>query len=169
MLKGVITPFLIIFFLATTVTAQTDQIHLAPRERSGNSSHANYYFAKSGDITIYVNIWGAVRSPGRYEIASSTNLIELISLAGGPDEYSKLDKVRIIRSKTNDQEANKKEIVVNIEELDEFNENELELYPGDTIFIEQTSWYKVKDVVGVVSTTLLFLTSVINLVNVLKE
>ncbi|MBM4162658.1 MAG: hypothetical protein FJ217_16365 [Ignavibacteria bacterium] len=44
-----------------------------------------------------VNIWGFVQKPGRYEVPSSTDLIQLISYAGGPVQYAKLDEVKLTR------------------------------------------------------------------------
>ena len=44
-----------------------------------------------------VNIWGFVQKPGRYEVPSSTGLIQLISFAGGPVQYAKLDEVKLTR------------------------------------------------------------------------
>jgi protein involved in polysaccharide export with SLBB domain len=37
---------------------------------------------------MQVNIWGFVKNPGRYEVPSSTDLIQLISFAGGPVQYA---------------------------------------------------------------------------------
>jgi len=44
----------------------------------------NYVYTKPGDLPIYVSVWGAARSPGRYEIPAGTDLGQLLSLAGGP-------------------------------------------------------------------------------------
>lgn len=43
-----------------------------------------YRHAPPGQATIAVNVWGAVLQPGRYEVAPSTDLLTLLSLAGGP-------------------------------------------------------------------------------------
>ena len=43
-----------------------------------------YRFAETGDITITVNVWGAVQKPGLYEVPKGTRLSKLFSLAGGP-------------------------------------------------------------------------------------
>ena len=43
-----------------------------------------YRFAEPGDIISKVNVWGAVRNPGLYEVPEGTRLSTLLSLAGGP-------------------------------------------------------------------------------------
>lgn len=50
--------------------------------RSGNV--AFHRFAEPGDYVIHVNVWGAVRSSGLYEIPEGTHLNTLLTLAGGP-------------------------------------------------------------------------------------
>jgi hypothetical protein len=45
---------------------------------------AVYRFAEAGTPTMEVRVWGAVRSPGVYQVARETDLVSLLSLAGGP-------------------------------------------------------------------------------------
>lgn len=44
-----------------------------------------YRYARPGQETMRVGVWGAVSQPGLYEIPSETNLLSLLSIAGGPD------------------------------------------------------------------------------------
>ena len=51
----------------------------------------------TGKLSIEVHLWGEVKSPGVYRVPLGTNVMELISLAGGPTEYSNLSKVTLTR------------------------------------------------------------------------
>lgn len=45
---------------------------------------AVFTFARPGDATKRVYLWGAVQRPGLYEVEASTGFSALLSLAGGP-------------------------------------------------------------------------------------
>jgi len=45
---------------------------------------AVYRFAEPGQPTMDVRVWGAVRTPGLYQVERHTDLVELLTLAGGP-------------------------------------------------------------------------------------
>ena len=72
----------LLWFLVFSVeaSAQATQSGLAPMLPSASAA-SYYYIAKPGELTIQVNVWGFVKNPGRYEVASSTDLIQLISFA----------------------------------------------------------------------------------------
>ena len=74
------------------------------------SRAAQYYIGEEGELLIKVNIWGRVRQPGQYFVPSNTDLITLISVAGGPAEKSRLDNVRVVRN----TKAGSEIILVNI-------------------------------------------------------
>jgi len=48
-------------------------------------------------VTIECYVWGQVRNPGAYELSPSSNLIELISRAGGPTDYADLSRIKVLR------------------------------------------------------------------------
>lgn len=43
-----------------------------------------FRYAEPGQPTMEVSVWGAVRVPGRYQVEPQTDLLELLSYAGGP-------------------------------------------------------------------------------------
>ncbi len=43
-----------------------------------------YRYAEPGRPTMDVQVWGAVRTPGLYQVETGTDLMELLSYAGGP-------------------------------------------------------------------------------------
>ncbi len=53
--------------------------------RSVYSASAYYRYATPEDLTIRVNVWGALRFPGYYEVPRGTTLSTLMSLTGGPN------------------------------------------------------------------------------------
>ena len=146
--------FWLIVLLSTPLFAQMDQLDMANRNVTGKS--VNYYYAKPGDITITVSLWGFVQKPGLYEVSSSTNLIQLLSLAGGPGAYADLDNIKIIRSlKDKKGKLIKKEIKVNLENMLNLSEEQISLKPGDVIYVNHTNWYTVKEAFSLTSSVAL--------------
>jgi len=113
---------------------------------------ANYSVAKPGELTMQVNIWGLVTHPGRYEVSISTDLIQLLSYAGGPAPDARLDAVKVTRFLKTESGISKSEVFVNLEDLYRVNDASLILQPGDTIFIDHTSWSTFRDVLSIVTT-----------------
>jgi len=64
----------------------------------GRSRAAQYYLGDQDELLIKVNIWGLVRRPGQYMVPKDTDLISLISFAGGPLDQARMKKIKIIRS-----------------------------------------------------------------------
>lgn len=61
---------------------------------------ANYYnYSDKDKVNIEVNLWGYVKSPGKYLIPKGTTFLDLVTLGGGPVPDSKLEDVRLIRPK----------------------------------------------------------------------
>lgn len=76
------------------LTAQTDT---ATMSLPSGDIGSFYDYSGLGGIPMYVNVWGFVRSPGRYKVPSSTTLADLISLAGGPTEGAFVDRITVTR------------------------------------------------------------------------
>jgi len=107
----------------------------------GNGSAYLYSgtLTETEQLKIKTYIWGQVRKPGLYIVPDNTDLLTLISLAGGPTEDAKLSKIKIIRPTT----TGKKIIIVDLKKYMENGDKELipELKPGDTIIISGTVYY----------------------------
>jgi protein involved in polysaccharide export with SLBB domain len=88
--------------------------------------------------------------PGRYEVSIQTDLVQLLSYAGGPGPDAKMASVKITRFIRTDNGLSKSENFVNLENLYRVNDAQLILQPGDTIFIDQTSWTTLRDVLTVI-------------------
>ena len=115
-------------------------------ESSGVSSYnPGAVYQYSGSLTgteqlkIRTYIWGQVRNPGLYIVPDDTDLLTLISSAGGPTENAKLYKIRIIRSTAEGEKV----IWVDLKEYLETGEAELIpiLRPGDTIIVSGSTYY----------------------------
>ena len=153
---GIICAGLVTFCL-TTASAQSNQSSMLST-MSDKTTSTNYYFARPNDITIVVNVMGYVQKPGRYEIASSIDLIDLIALAGGPSADGSLSKVKIIRilkdgEKTvrqdiqldqkilstflkEDVKRTRREIRLDLDNLSTVRPEDLQLMPGDMVIID---------------------------------
>lgn len=143
--------------------AQITESGFAPRLPQASAA-AYYYIAKPGELTMQVNIWGFVKNPGRYEVSNSTDLVQLLSYAGGPLQYAKLDDVRITRVVRSEGGNTKKEFSLDMEDLEDLTDGDLELRPGDTIFIDHTGWLTVRDVFSVVTTAAVITAAVAQIV-----
>jgi len=127
----------------------------------GASSAAYYYISKPGEITMSLNLWGFVRNPGRYEVPISTDLVQLLSYAGGPLADADLGSVRIARVVRGVDAARTVEFAVNLNHLDRLDDKARKLEPGDTIFIERTT-LSVADFFNIVTTAAVVTAAIAN-------
>ncbi|MEN3038048.1 MAG: SLBB domain-containing protein [Candidatus Kryptonium sp.] len=125
------------------------QIFDSPKIVTGGGSSAYYFVGKTGELTITVNLWGFVRNPGRYEVPSSTDLVQLISYGGGPLKEAKLKDVKIIRNVREDTTIVEKVIKVNVEKIIEDGEPSPLLLPGDTVVVPGGSIDVIKDILAI--------------------
>jgi len=49
------------------------------------------------EILVDVQIWGQVMHPGMYKVPVSTDVVGLISYAGGPNDFAALGRVKLVR------------------------------------------------------------------------
>ena len=107
---------------------------------SSNSSEINdfsseYQIGENDEIYINVNIWGEVKKTGMYKVPSTTDLLKLISLTGGPLKYADIGAIKIVR--LNLEEGDESIIYVDLEEYLQTANYDLIpiLRPGDTIVV----------------------------------
>ncbi len=131
--------------------------------KSGASSAAYYFISKPGEITMSVNLWGYVRSPGRYEVPISTDLIQLLSYAGGPLPDADLGSVKISRVVRREDGIRTVEFMVNLRHLDKLDDKARGLEPGDTIFVDSPS-FAWRDVFNILTTMAIILAAIANAV-----
>lgn len=136
---------------------------------------------KENLLTIVVHIWGEVNRPGEYIVPDGTNVLELISKAGGPTVYSNLSKIILTRGNFENirnayisddsisvsnkiqqlpKYMEKKEVIkINLKEYLESKSKlaPLILRPGDVINVKRNMWYKWQTVLRVVSQVAVFI------------
>ncbi len=96
-----------------------------------------YYYGQGQGVQIDVNLWGEVKQTGKMIVPYTTDIISLISLAGGPTPNAKLDEVRIIRYSMQDTTTVEKIIRINVEKFVETGEQSYfpVLLRGDTVIV----------------------------------
>jgi len=138
----------------TTAVAQTQA-----------SSTTNYRFAETNELTIVVNLLGAVRNPGRYELSRSIDLVNLLALAGGQQESADLSDVRITRTMRTSSRVERREIRVNVEKFNAVDETDLVLNQGDIIYVSYQSGVKFSDVLTYLTTAAVLTTAIVTVIN----
>ncbi|MCK5147708.1 hypothetical protein KAR48_13195 [bacterium] len=126
------------FLLAYCLTALQPLLAQQGRQLPGQGRAAQYYLGSDDELLVPVNIWGFVRQPGQYMVPNKTDLITLLSFAGGPTEYAKMSKIEIVRS---DAKIGNMVIPVDVKKYLETADPVLipMLRPGDTIIVKGTT------------------------------
>jgi len=133
--KGSNMQKIVIIFLITILTI-TLSGQIQPSIPATRSDASRYVMsAKSDALLMTVKVWGEVQKPGLYDVPIGTDIVELLSSAGGPTSRAKLSKVKIIREATSGPEHIVS--IINIKEfLDTGNaENIVEIKANDTIVV----------------------------------
>jgi hypothetical protein len=113
-----------------------------------------YIVGESGQLEMIVHIIGEVKRPGEYRVVDSTNLMELISKAEGPTEFSNLGGVAITRIE-HDLQANAVDgngRVKRINKIIKYNVSDYlkktttapppVLKPGDVVLVPRNNWHR---------------------------
>jgi NADH:ubiquinone oxidoreductase subunit F (NADH-binding) len=92
------------------------------------------------EVMIEVQIWGQVNKPGRYRVPVATDVVGLISYAGGPTEDAALARVKLIRGNYGQGSA----IGVNISKYEKKADKSAipMLEQGDVVVIPTTLYHK---------------------------
>jgi len=129
----------------------------APVIASGASAQEReeYILGETKRLEILVHVMGEVASPGEYRVPDNTNVLELISKAGGPTNYARLSGVVLKRGiGTSDtpisRESHGQVMRVNLEEyLTKEDSGPIpRLQPGDVVTVPSNSWSTWKTIFG---------------------
>lgn len=123
-------------FIALAVSVANTQ----PSTQQDQSRAAQYFLGSQDQVLMAVNVWGFVHKPGQYMVPYETDLISLISFAGGPMEEAKIKSIKVVRaSKT----GNAQVIEVDVKKfLNTGKATEIPvLKPGDTVVVSGTSFH----------------------------
>lgn len=97
-----------------------------------------YSSSTKGKVLIPVNVWGEVNKSGLHFIPVDTNLVQGLSLAGGPKSSGVLDNIKLTRN----VDGKIEEFTFNLERGGTIEAYQLKLNPGDTIFVEKEYFYE---------------------------
>ncbi len=126
--------FLLLLFIISDVSAQQRLQDISGRPA------ARYFIGTVNEILVPINIWGFVRYPGQYMVPNRTDLLSLISYAGGPTDAANISKIRLVRS--DEKEGN---IVWNVNIKKYLKTGDQRLIPilkaGDTIIVKGTTFH----------------------------
>jgi SLBB domain len=134
---------------------------------SGFNSASIYLYSDTltgaEQLKIKTYIWGQVRKPGLYIVPDNTDLLTLISSAGGPTENAKLSKVRIVRSLAEGEKI----IWVDLKKYVESGDEELipMLQPGDTVLVSGSTYYAFTKAVAWISQIAVILSVYVSISN----
>jgi protein involved in polysaccharide export with SLBB domain len=109
---------------------------------------ASQYFLGSQDqLLMAVNVWGFVTKPGQYMIPYDTDLITLLSYAGGPREEAKITAIKVVRASETDSTDKELVIDVDVKEYLKTGDSKLVpvLKPGDTVVVSGTTFHFVSE------------------------
>ncbi|MCL5267707.1 MAG: SLBB domain-containing protein [Bacteroidetes bacterium] len=136
----------------------------------GSSAASYYYLGGKEGLTISVNLWGFVKNPGRYDVPSSTDLVQLISFGGGPLEHAQLDGVKIIRQIMQPDSSYKTEVIpVDLQKFQLTGQKTPLLLPGDTIIVPGSTFDAIQQIVALFRDVALIFSGVGTLVLVLRQ
>ena len=117
-------------------------------------SSEKYMTDEKGNILMYVNVWGEVKSPGHHLVYEGIDLGTLLSMVGGTVIGANLKKVRIHREVPDDngQVSYKVDLQGFIMEGD--RSNFIKIKPNDTIFIPSSPATLILRQIGSINTIL---------------
>lgn len=126
---------------------------------SGGNRAAEYFLGDRNAIFITVNVWGKVTKPGQYNVPSGTSLLTLLSAAGGPSSYARLDNVRVVRL------VNQREEILEIDVRRYLNTGDIslipEIKPGDTVVVSGSTYNWVSNAVDVIAKVGILLNAIV--------
>ncbi len=89
------------------------------------------------ELMIIVHVWGEVNNPGRFIVRDGTNLLDIISEAGGPTRYASLNKVYLAHK----GEENPHIEIVDIRTYTEKENTPIPVVlPGDVVLVKRSTW-----------------------------
>jgi hypothetical protein len=117
-----------------------------------------YIVGEPQGLEMLVHIIGEVQKPGEYRVGDRTDILELLSKAGGPTQFSRLGAVTVRRmalvrpSASLSTEPPRAEILqVNLDKaLVSRDEMPLQLQPGDVVVVPKNGWRTWKDATAVI-------------------
>ncbi len=143
-MKKYLPVVIILFSMVYSIQAQESTV--------SQGSAAQYVLGSKDQVLMAVNVWGFVSKPGQYMVPYGTDLISLLSYAGGPREEAKIKSIKVVRG--GDTEKKEGEVIeVDVKEYIELGNNGKipVLKPGDTVVVTGTTFNFVRNSLEFVS------------------
>jgi hypothetical protein len=97
MQKNLTLLFILILFSSLSF-AQSREYEIGSRNQQLQQRTGGFYdYSDPTDINIKVSVWGFVRYPGKYVVPQYTDVLDLLSYAGGPTDGAHLYDLRLYR------------------------------------------------------------------------
>jgi hypothetical protein len=137
-MKTVFPLFLVTVVAGVQMFAQVStQTELSTSKQSEQSKAGYFFYAKPFEVTMTVNLWGEVPQQGVYVVSTSTDIIQLLSYAGGPRDKSNLEEVLVYRSSGKKDQKARALKKINVQDILEGRSESLLLAPGDMIVVKK--------------------------------
>ena len=136
-------------------------------ENNSQSLKRVYTSDVSGNLFMNINIWGMETSGGRIKVPEGIDMVELLSIIGGPDQGSNYKKIIIIRENPN--ENNKRKITIDITQFLKNGDRSYmaKILPNDTVIINKKLGYLIIDRLSVYSSLLSIITIISTLISLI--
>ena len=141
---------------ASAYAQVSTQTELSTNKQSEGSRPGYFFLAKPFEVTMTVNLWGEVPQQGVYVISTSTDIIQLLSYAGGPRDKSNLEDVMVYRASGKKDVKGRTVKNINVRDILEGKSEPFQLAPGDMIVVkripESISYLEVLTIVNTTAT-----------------
>jgi hypothetical protein len=169
-MKIVFSLFFVSVVSATVYAQVSTQTELSTNKQTELARPGYFFYAKPFEVTMTVNLWGEVPQQGVYVISTSTDIIQLLSYAGGPRDKSNLEDVLVYRA------AGKKDVKgrtlkkINVRDILEGKSEPFQLAPGDMIVVKRIpETASLMEVLTVVNTSATLVVLGITIYNFVKK
>ena len=116
-------------------------------------SSERYLTDNQGNVTMFINVWGHVPSPGHIQVYEGIDLVSLLSFVGGPINGADIKNIKLIR-----EIAENEQVVHNINFENFIKRGDrsgfVKIKPNDTIIIPQTKFNYVISKIGSINSLL---------------
>ena len=123
-----------------------------------------YLMDNSGNISMNINVWGAVDRPGRLIVKEGVNLITVLSMVGGAKTGVDYSNIIIIRDLDNTDVSQKITIDMTSFFKNGNKSNIIKILPNDTIIFRQKNLYFFLSKMSELTTMVSIITLISNLI-----
>lgn len=134
----------VVLLLVCLLSAPAIFAQVPGRSDSDRDTASQYFLGSEDQVLMPVNVWGFVTKPGQYMVPFDTDLISLLSFAGGPREEAKITGIRVVRTSLSQNETAQESVIdVDVKKFLETGRSDLVpvLRPGDTIVVSGTTFH----------------------------